>query len=160
MPSDWQGERLDAGSHFCRDLADRYLCGTAARSVALRCGFTLQASSEIAISVAELASNAVRHGAGGVITLFVLRGHLPAERANGIEVRCVDRGPGFSDVASALTDGWSRGRNLLPEDIKREGLGTGLGAVRRFMDELEIESTPAGSIVIARRYVVRVQSAR
>ena len=33
------------------------------------------------------------------------------------------------------------------------GLGTGLGAVARAMDELTIESNPTGTVIIARKWL-------
>lgn len=111
------------------------------------CGLPVQDAAEIALCAAELASNAVRHGKRGVLDVFVLH-----EDKAGIELRCADEGPGFIDVNAALTDGWSRGRPLKPEDSTRDGLGTGLGAIRRLMDELEVDSTTTGSVVTARRW--------
>ncbi len=136
-----------AGSAVCRELSDRYLCANTTRLVALRAGFDAQETAEIALSAAELASIAVRHGRRGVLEIFVLRG-----TGVGIELRCADEGPGFTDVDGALLDGWSRGRPKLPEDTTRDGLGTGLGAIRRLMDELVIESGPGGAVVTARRW--------
>jgi serine/threonine-protein kinase RsbT len=135
------------GAQVCRDLADRYLCAHLARVAALACGFTEKDAAEVAICAAELASNAVRHGGRGVLEVFILE-----HPARGIELRCEDEGPGFADPVGALQDGWSRGHMFGPDNPAREGLGTGLGAIRRFMHVLEIGSGTSRTVVIARRF--------
>jgi serine/threonine protein phosphatase PrpC len=52
-----------------------------------------------------------------------------------MQVISQDRGPGIADVEQALTDGFSTAG----------GLGYGLGAVNRLMDELDIASEPVTS---------------
>lgn len=61
-----------------------------------------------------------------------------------------DRGPGFADVESAMRDGFSQGQDLVLEvpPTHRSGLGAGLGAVERLMDELRIEGRPGGGTVV------------
>lgn len=55
-----------------------------------------------------------------------------------------DSGPGISDVARAMTDGYSTGG----------GLGLGLPGVRRLMDEFEITSTAGeGTVVQAKKWL-------
>jgi len=100
------------------------------------------------MAAAELASNAVRHAKGGVLELALVEMPAPA-----IELICRDRGPGIADVQAALRDGYSRGRDLGPDDLRRDGLGSGLGAVARAMDELSIESSERGTIVRARKLI-------
>jgi serine/threonine-protein kinase RsbT len=91
-------------------------------------------------------SNAIKHGGGGVMDLGLCD--------DGIELCVVDAGPGIPDIAQALRDGWSRGRDLMPCDSRREGLGKGLGTVARLMDEIEIRSTlGAGTSVRARKWL-------
>jgi serine/threonine-protein kinase RsbT len=139
--------RVPVAAHVCCDMADRYLCANLARAAALACGFTEKEAAEVAVCAAELASNAVRHGRRGVLEVFLLEQPL-----RGIELRCEDEGPGFADPVGALQDGWSRGHMFGPDNPAREGLGTGLGAIRRFMDELEIGSGSSGTIVTAKRF--------
>jgi serine/threonine-protein kinase RsbT len=135
-------------THFCADLRDRYVCALSARRIALACGFSVISAAEIAVCAAEIASNAARHAGGGTLHIRVIEAP-----SLGIELRCEDAGPGIRDIERAVMDGWSRGRMLAPEDSRKEGLGSGLGTVRRFMDELTIVPTGRGTIVTACRLV-------
>ena len=109
-------------------------------------GFDKSACAEIAICAAELASNAVRHGGGGVFELRIVRGPRV-----GIEISCTDGGAGIHDVEASLRDGWSNGKPL--DVATSRGLGTGLGSVRRMMSDLTIASAPSrGTVVTARRW--------
>ena len=49
-----------------------------------------------------------------------------------------------------MTDGWSGGRQLEPCSPRTDGLGMGLGAVRRLMNEVDIETSRDGTTVVAR----------
>ena len=140
-------ERVPVATHVCCDLADRYLCANLARAAALACGFNEKDAAEIAVCAAELASNAVRHARRGVVEIFTLE-----HPARGIELRCEDEGPGFADPIGALQDGWTRGQMSGPDNPARGGLGTGLGAIRRLMDELEIGAGSSGTVVTAKRF--------
>ena len=132
----------------CAVLSDRYACASAAQALATRLGLRREAAMQVAIAAAELASNAVRHGGGGALTLA----RVDTPRA-ALELTCRDAGSGIADVGAALRDGHSRGRDLAPDDGRREGLGAGLGAVARAMDELTIETGPAGTVIIARKWL-------
>ena len=79
-------------------------------------------------SASELASNLVFHATdGGTITIRAVM----KDGVAGIELISCDEGPGIKDVELALQDGYSTG----------PGLGSGLPAVKRAMDELEITVT-------------------
>ncbi|WP_319506436.1 anti-sigma regulatory factor [uncultured Methanolobus sp.] len=101
---------------------------TTVRSIAKKLGFSELASHKAATSASELASNLVHHANnGGSIIIREIRksGYV------GIEIVSDDSGPGIKDVDLALQDGYSTGN----------GLGSGLPAVKRIMDELEITVT-------------------
>src|SRR5581483_3529888 len=83
-------------------------------------------SQEIALVVAELGTNLLRHAGGGTLELS----RIEAAARTGIEIEALDHGPGITDVDQAMTDGYST----------VGGLGAGLGAVHRLTDELEIAS--------------------
>jgi serine/threonine-protein kinase RsbT len=97
----------------------------------------------IATVASELGRNILKYGGG--------RGHLLVTwledvtgRCGGVEIKAVDQGPGFSDIAAALQDHYSTGGTL----------GLGLPGTARIMDTLEIESQPgSGAIVTARKWV-------
>ncbi len=70
-----------------------------ARKFAAELGFSPDDQARIAVCVAELASNAVKHGGGGRVELHEVIGPTP-----GCRVRVEDHGPGISAVDEALRD--------------------------------------------------------
>ncbi len=67
-----------------------------------------------------------------------------------------DRGPGIEDVELALQDGYSQGQPVeeRPPHRPRGGLGQGLGAAQRLLDELEIAPHPEGGTrITGRKYL-------
>lgn len=92
----------------------------------------------VVTSVSELAHNLLNH-ADDVRTI----GFWPIRRAaaHGIQIAAEDAGPGIESIPRAMTDGFSTGG----------GLGGGLPAVRRMMDEFEITSSPAEGTRVAAR---------
>ncbi|MGR3571662.1 ATP-binding protein [Brevirhabdus sp.] len=77
-------------------------------------------------AVSEIARNAVMHGGGGSLSVFVHEG-----RPTRVSVVCTDQGPGIADIDKALSDGFSSVRSM----------GKGLGGARRLVDEFEIRSS-------------------
>ncbi len=111
----------------------------AARTIAATLGFSPSVAEEIALAVTELASNLIRHAGGGTLALTPLS---PDGRI-GLEVESVDLGPGIADVEQALGDRFSTAGSR----------GTGLGAVNRLMDDLDIASRPgAGTRIVCRKW--------
>ena len=114
-------------------------------------GFSRQHAWEVGIAVSELVSNAVKHGGGGELTVRAVD-----EPRRGLEVVVVDRGPGIDDAAAAVEDGYSRGRRLTLDEriVNRDGLGLGLGAVVRLMDDVDLENREHGGLrVVARKWL-------
>ena len=104
--------------------------------LAARVGYDATRAGRVAIVVTELAQNVLRHGGGGEI----LAGIDP-ERAAGIQIIALDRGPGMADVKACLRDGYSTGGTS----------GNGLGAVKRLAHEVLIHSAPGhGTAVLVR----------
>ncbi|HQP37457.1 MAG TPA: ATP-binding protein [Polyangiaceae bacterium] len=136
---------------FCvRQMHDSVWASARARQFAADHGLRGTAPGAVAIALSELVSNAVKFAGGGIVRLRAI--DLPQP---GIEICVEDDGPGIAQPSEAVRDGWSEGRARTPEDpvIGRRGLGTGLGAVMRLMDELVIEPrAPRGTRVIARKY--------
>ena len=124
-------------------MADRIDCLAAqqsARSIALKLGFADNASEEIALVVAELASNLVKHAGRGALTFRKVRN---GERV-GLEVKAQDSGPGISNIEKSMTDGCTTSGSL----------GYGLGIVNRLMDEMDVQSAPgAGTQILCRRWL-------
>lgn len=96
--------------------------------MAAHIGFKRADVFRLATAVSELGSNLVFHATQGgrmsVTPLF-------ANARQGIEVVAEDDGPGISNLALAMTDGFTT----------NHGLGGGLPGCRRLMDEFAIAST-------------------
>jgi len=120
-----------------RSEADISIAIYASKRVAAEMGFSDVEEMFVATAVSELGNNLFFHANGGVITVRTLT--YPDRQ--GIEILSQDEGPGIEDINLAMTDGYSTAGSL----------GHGLGAVRRLMDEFEIESTPGKGTRIAAR---------
>jgi anti-sigma regulatory factor (Ser/Thr protein kinase)/serine/threonine protein phosphatase PrpC len=107
-------------------------------------GFAAADRAEIALVVTELASNVVQHASGGTVRLS----RIEAPERIGIQIESEDNGPGISDLEQAITDGYSTAG----------GLGTGLGTVNRFMDELAAYSRAGRGVRIVCQRWVRAQT--
>lgn len=99
--------------------------------------FNADVAGKVAIAASELASNLWRHAGGGELLVQC----LGAEDCATIELLAIDKGPGMTNVARCLTDGFSTAGTP----------GTGLGAIRRLAREFDIHSGPGeGTVVMAR----------
>jgi anti-sigma regulatory factor (Ser/Thr protein kinase) len=97
-------------------------------------GFQPADIEALATAVSELARNIVDHAVTGEITFVPVHD----ERRTGLSVRARDRGPGIGDVQRALEDDFSTGG----------GLGCGLSAARRFVDDMRVETEVGAGTVI------------
>ncbi|MBI4502670.1 MAG: anti-sigma regulatory factor [Gemmatimonadetes bacterium] len=109
------------------------------RELAAKAGFSEGDQTVIAAAISEIARN---------ILMYAKRGEVSVTLANsedriGVIVVARDQGPGISDVARALQDGYSTSG----------GLGLGLPGARRLMDEFEIHSAPGqGTTVTMKKW--------
>lgn len=103
----------------------------------LNAGLDPAAISNLGIVVTEIVTNAVRYATGGQAILRVIE----AGGRRGIEMICLDRGPGMANVAESMRDGHSTGGTM----------GTGLGAASRIAEEFAIFSTVEGGTVVMAR---------
>lgn len=110
-----------------------------ARALAASLGFDRADAESVALAVSELAMNLHRYAVEGAI---LLRPVTDRDR-RGVELVSEDRGPGIADPARALEDGYSTGGSL----------GSGLPGARRLMDEFRLDSTPAGTRIVARKWL-------
>jgi serine/threonine-protein kinase RsbT len=108
------------------------------RAWALDQGLGLVDQTKIVTAASELARNMLVYGGGGEVIFEAVRN----ERRKGVRLTFRDTGPGISNVAEALRDGFTTG----------QGLGLGLGGARRLSSEFQIESQPGRgtTVVIAR----------
>src|SRR5664280_2437884 len=110
------------------------------KALAESIGFDPAVCEEIALAMTELATNLIKHTQGGKLTLTPLAdgGRI------GLEIESHDSGPGIADVEQALADRFSTAGTH----------GTGLGAVNRLMDELDITSEHGrGTRIVCRKWV-------
>jgi anti-sigma regulatory factor (Ser/Thr protein kinase) len=128
-------------------LDDRSRVGEARRiaaSVAARAGLSEGTRSDVGIAATELATNVVRHAGKGTLLVRQLEG-----AGGGIELLCVDAGPGMRDPAACMADGFSTAGSM----------GTGLGAIRRLAHGFDLYTMPSqGTVVVARFWARRDQT--
>jgi serine/threonine-protein kinase RsbT len=100
----------------------------AVRKKAVSLGLGLVDQTKVVTASSELARNTLDHGGGGIVHLEILEN----DRRAGIRLIFEDQGPGISDIARALTDGYTSGG----------GMGLGLGGSKRLSHEFDITSQP------------------
>jgi serine/threonine-protein kinase RsbT len=98
------------------------------RSLAAGLDFQTTDLAIIATAISELARNVIAYAGRGEIHFRT----IAQNGTPGLVVVASDDGPGISDVAHAVQDGYSTSG----------GLGIGLPGVRRLMDQFDIESSP------------------
>jgi anti-sigma regulatory factor (Ser/Thr protein kinase) len=98
----------------------------ASAAMARRLGLDEEQSGRLSLVVTESATNLLRHGGGGEILLRPVNGH----GGPAVEVLALDRGPGMTNVARCLEDGYSTAGSA----------GTGLGALRRLSTLFDLYS--------------------
>jgi serine/threonine-protein kinase RsbT len=125
-----------------RDI-DAIWCSRRCARFAEAVGFADAALWEISIAVSELVTNVLNYAGRGRITIRQLVAPKP-----GVEITVEDEGPGIEDVERVVVDGYSEGRGDQPDQSgpRRRGLGAGLGAVHRLMDQVTIENRPTGGV--------------
>jgi anti-sigma regulatory factor (Ser/Thr protein kinase) len=116
-----------------------------AMQVAADAGFGEDARSDVGIVVTEAANNVLRHaGRGEMLITGVER-----SSGTGLELVCVDHGPGMSDVQACIRDGYSSAGTM----------GGGFGAMRRLSDDFAIYSAPGmGTALVCRFWLPRDRS--
>ena len=111
----------------------------AARRRALQEAETIGLSEDdrdrLALVVTEAGTNLLRHATGGEILLCPHQGKTTA----GMDVIALDDGPGLPNVEAAMADGFTTA-----EEGERS-LGSGLGAIARMSDGLDIYSDSRGT---------------
>ncbi|HLX06274.1 MAG TPA: ATP-binding protein [Thermoanaerobaculia bacterium] len=121
-----------------------------ARRLARQHGVAPRRAGEVAIVVSELASNIVKYGVRGEIAVEV-----GGSAAGGmtLAVMAHDVGPPIYDLEIAMLDGHDDRGPIDPAVLaQRGGLGTGLGAVSRLADRLEVRQEAGGKLIIATFY--------
>jgi len=141
----WRGEPPTAVFVVC-EWPDVAIARHQARRLARQHGLEPRRAGEVAIVVSELASNVVKYGVRGEVAMHVEGLGVCA----AVTVVARDVGPPIRDLQTALRDGCDDRGPLDPATlVQRGGLGTGLGAVARLSDRLEVRQQPAGKEIIA-----------
>ena len=110
------------------------------RNLARALGFGIIDQARIATAISELARNIVLYAKSGQM---IVR-QIENTHQRGIEIMCVDNGPGIADISLVMQDGYSSHR----------GLGMGLPGTKRLMDEFEISSQAGvGTTVTVRKWL-------
>ena len=93
-------------------------------------GFTPEVIRRVSVAMYEGEINMVIHANGGTADVDVF--------CDRIEIILADRGPGISDIELAMQEGYS----TAPDNIRSLGFGAGMGLpnMKRYTDEMKIES--------------------
>ncbi|MGB3796039.1 MAG: SpoIIE family protein phosphatase [Alteraurantiacibacter sp.] len=106
-----------------------------ARRTASAMGLNSIKVEHVAIVATEIAQNVRRHGGGGKMLIEVF-GAPSLER---LQIVGYDEGPGMDRIDRMMRDG----------ETTSTSFGTGLGAIKRLSDSLDIFSEPGGTVVVA-----------
>jgi serine/threonine-protein kinase RsbT len=98
------------------------------RQIAGQLGFSSSDQVLIATAISEVARNIGQYAVRGEVLVTVVQ----QSRRRGLGIVARDDGPGITDVAQAMEDGFSTSKSL----------GMGLPGARRLMDEFDIVSEP------------------
>jgi anti-sigma regulatory factor (Ser/Thr protein kinase) len=107
----------------------------AANAIGISAGFDETQLGTLSIIVTELGTNLHKHAKQG--ELIIRR--LETGDRKGIEILCIDRGPGMTEVAKCMEDGYSTTGTK----------GNGLGSVKRLSTVFDIYSAPQGTAVVS-----------
>ena len=93
-------------------------------------GFTPEVIRRVSVAMYEGEINMVIHANGGTADVDVF--------CDRIEIILADRGPGISNIELAMQEGYS----TAPDNIRSLGFGAGMGLpnMKRYTDEMKIES--------------------
>lgn len=136
---DWLGARA-ADAVRVLDQAAVAEARVRTREVGGSVGFVGERLERLVSAVSELASNQLVHARGGLLSISAIaRGAVP-----GIEVIAADRGDGMRDPVRAFAGVGERSSG---------SLGVGVSAVRRQVDELDVDvRLEEGTCVWARKF--------
>ncbi len=103
-------------------------------------GFDQQDQARLATAVSELARNVHQYAGGGKVEFF-----FNVNPPQTLFVRVSDSGPGIQDLDAVLGGMY----------VSPTGMGVGLTGTRKLMDEFELTSSTAGTVVIIGKYLDR-----
>lgn len=109
------------------------------RDLCAELGFAMPEQIKIATIVSELARNIVQYVGTGRIELNT----VTSPRV-GIEIIATDKGSGIPHIDHVLSGGYK----------SKTGMGVGLLGTKRLMDDFEVDSGPAGTKIVTRKYAL------
>ncbi len=123
----------DLTFHFDVDGNDFTSAGEASvqvKKILRRIGIDAETIRRVSIAMYEAEINMVIHAGGGVADLYIT--------PDCIKLVMTDTGPGIADIELAMREGYS----TAPDNVRSLGFGAGMGLpnIKRYTDELEIES--------------------
>ncbi|MBR2108482.1 MAG: ATP-binding protein [Ruminococcus sp.] len=94
-------------------------------------GYDSDAIRRVAIAMYEAEINMVIHAEGGFCDVDIY--------PDRVEILLADKGPGIPDVDKAMTEGFS----TAPDNVRSLGFGAGMGLpnIKKYSDEMRIETT-------------------
>lgn len=108
-------------------------------------GFSPELIRCVSVAMYEGEINMVIHARGGEADVYVY--------PDRIEIVLADHGPGIENVALAMQEGYS----IAPDNIRTLGFGAGMGLpnMKRYTDDMQIESTVGVGTTIRMKVLVR-----
>lgn len=108
-------------------------------------GYPNSTVRNVAIAVYEGEINMVIHAGGGVIDAVI--------EPECISLVLTDHGPGIPNVELAMKEGWS----TAPENVRQLGFGAGMGLpnIKKYTDEMVIETTVGKGTTIRLKVFVK-----
>ncbi|CCX41335.1 putative anti-sigma regulatory factor serine/threonine protein kinase [Clostridium sp. CAG:1024] len=108
-------------------------------------GFSPELIRCVSVAMYEGEINMVIHARGGEADVYVY--------PDRIEIVLADHGPGIENVALAMQEGYS----TAPDNIRTLGFGAGMGLpnMKRYTDDMQIESTVGVGTTIRMKVLVR-----
>lgn len=125
-----------------RSEQDIVHCRQAAKRLAAALEWPVLEQIRLATAVSELARNIHQYAGSGHFDFALLRDDGQRLRLRGLEVRAVDQGPGIAEM-DAIRAGSYRSNT---------GMGIGLRGAQRLFDDFDIQTSPAGTRITARKY--------
>ncbi|MCG7894050.1 MAG: ATP-binding protein [Candidatus Thiodiazotropha taylori] len=110
-----------------------------ARDYIQKFGIDSHKNANTILALSEIVTNAIRYCGYAKVSLAM------TENEKGIEIVVEDNGPGIANISEAMKDGFST--------FSSASLGMGLGAAKRCVDDLLIDSSSAGTKVTLRTYL-------
>ncbi len=120
------------------DFARAGEASSSVKKILVQLGIDPVRIKKAAISMYEAEINAVIHGGGGNAEVTI--------DADKIVIRIIDSGPGIEDLELAMQEGYT----TATDEIREMGFGAGMGLpnMKRYADELDIQTEKGKGTVV------------